>query len=356
MARSANNIWLHRFACLTAVVTLVLVGIGGLVTSHEAGMSVPDWPTTYGYNMFFFPISKWVGGIFWEHSHRLAASATGFLTVILAVWLWVKESRAGVRWLGVIAVFAVVLQGVLGGLRVVLYKDQIGIFHAALAQLFLVVVCALALFTSRWWRDIEIAFPRTIDRGGVRNLVLIATLFIFAQLIIGATMRHQHAGLSIPDFPLAYHKIWPPMDDASVAAYNAVRDETLAPKPITAFQIGLQMVHRLLAGLIFCFVGFCAWATRRQLGPRHPSSRLALVWLGLIVTQVFLGAFTIWSNKAADVATTHVVVGALSLVTGALLTIISFRVLIPVRAAGLAVARPSPEDLAAANPATSSAK
>src|SRR5690242_17439126 len=120
MARSVDNPWLNRFACLTAVITLVLVGIGGLVTSHGAGMAVPDWPTTYGYNMFFFPISKWVGGIFYEHTHRLVASGVGFLTVILAVWLWVKEPRAWVRWLGVLAVFAVVLQGVLGGLRVVL--------------------------------------------------------------------------------------------------------------------------------------------------------------------------------------------------------------------------------------------
>jgi len=358
MARSTenNNIWLHRFACVTAAVTLALIGIGGLVTSHEAGMSVPDWPTTYGYNMFFFPISKWVGGIFWEHSHRLAASATGFLTVILAVWLWVKESRAWVRWLGVIAVFAVILQGVLGGLRVVLFKDQMGIFHAALAQTFLALMCALALFTGRWWRDLETNFPATIDRGGVRNLVLLSTLFIFAQLVIGATMRHQHAGLAIPDFPLAYHKLWPPMDANSVAMYNSVRDDSLAPNPITAFQIGLQMIHRLMALLILCAVGFCAIAARRHLGARHPVSRLALVWLGLILAQVFLGAFTIWSNKAADVATTHVVVGALSLGTGTLLTIISFRVLIPARAASRAAVRPSSDDLATANPATSSAK
>jgi cytochrome c oxidase assembly protein subunit 15 len=341
---NGNNIWLHRFACLTAIFTLALIGLGGLVTSHEAGMSVPDWPTTYGYNMFFFPISKWVGGIFWEHSHRLAASATGFLTVILAVWLWVKEPRRWVRWLGVIAVFAVILQGVLGGLRVVLYKDQIGIFHAALAQMFLVLICALALFTSPWWRDLDIQFPRTIDRGRIRNLVLISTLLIFVQLVLGATMRHQHAGLSIPDFPLAYHKIWPPMDAASVAKYNALRDESLAPNPITAFQIGLQMVHRLDALVIFCAVTLCAIVTRRHLGPPHPLSRLALVWAGLILTQVFLGAFTIWSNKAADVATSHVVVGALSLVTGALLTIISFRVLIPVRAASLAAVRPPSAD------------
>ncbi|MDB6110815.1 MAG: Cytochrome oxidase assembly [Pedosphaera sp.] len=354
MSRSVDNPWLNRFAWLTALATLVLLSVGGLVTSHGAGMSVPDWPTTYGYNMFFFPISKWVGGIFWEHIHRLVASGVGFLTVILAVWLWVKEPRARVRWWGVVAVFAVVLQGVLGGLRVVLYKDQIGIFHAGLAQIFLVLVCALALITSRWWRNLNLAFPPAPDPG-LRSLLLIGTLLVFAQLVIGATMRHQHAGLAIPDFPLAYHKVWPPMDATSVAAYNQNRNDEGA-NPITAFQIGLQMVHRLMAVLILGAVTFSAWASRRRLGPRNPLSRLALAWLGLIFVQVLLGAFTIWSNKAADVATAHMVVGALSLVTGAMLTIISFRVLIPVRAAGLAAAEPSHPGLGTSKPASSGAK
>ena len=120
MTRSTDNCWLRRFALLTAVATLFLVGLGGVVTSKEVGMAVPDWPNTFGENMFFFPFSKWVGGVFYEHSHRLVASAVGLLTTILAVWVWLKESRPWLRWLGVTAFFAVVLQGVLGGLRVVL--------------------------------------------------------------------------------------------------------------------------------------------------------------------------------------------------------------------------------------------
>src|SRR5579859_3660551 len=110
MFRSVNNPWLHRFAVFTALATLALIGLGGLVTSHGVGMAVPDWPTTYGYNMFLFPISQWVGGIFYEHTHRLLASAVGFLTAILAAWLWLKEPRAWLRWLGVAAFFGVVLQ------------------------------------------------------------------------------------------------------------------------------------------------------------------------------------------------------------------------------------------------------
>jgi heme a synthase len=356
MARSADNPWLHRFAVLTALVTLALIGLGGLVTSHEAGMAVPDWPTTYGQNMFLFPPRLWVGNIFFEHTHRLLASAVGLLTAGLAIWLWVKESRAWLRWLGIIAFFGVVLQGVLGGLRVVLVKNEIGIIHAGVAQSFLVLVCAIALFTGSWWRNLAVRWPSLPDQTGIRRLLLSVTLLIFAQLLLGATMRHQHAGLAIPDFPLAYHKLWPATDAASVASYNEHRLDVDESNPITAFQIVLQMVHRLVAALILCAVTFCAWSTRRRLGSPHPLARLSLAWLGLILTQVVLGAATIWSGKAADVATLHVVVGALSLVTGALLTIVSFRVLIPARSAIPMTAEPAQTRFVPGKPAVSGAK
>src|SRR5690349_12551144 len=151
MNRLTDNCWLHRFAVLTAAATFCLIWVGGLVTSHGAGMAVPDWPTTYGYNMFFFPISKWVGGIFYEHSHRLVASGVGLLTVILAMWLWLREDRRWIRWLGGVALFLVVAQGILGGLRVTHMMDVLGVFHGTLAQLFFVLVSSIALFTSRWW-------------------------------------------------------------------------------------------------------------------------------------------------------------------------------------------------------------
>ena len=112
MARSSSNPGLTLFAVFTAVATLFLICVGGLVTSHGAGLAVPDWPTTYGYNMFLFPVSQWVGGIREEHSHRLFASWVGMLTTILAIWMWLKEERRWLRWLGVIAFVGVVLQGV----------------------------------------------------------------------------------------------------------------------------------------------------------------------------------------------------------------------------------------------------
>jgi len=343
------NPWLHRFILATAAATFLLLGSGGMVTSHEAGMSVPDWPNTYGYNMFLFPISKWVGGIFYEHTHRLLASGIGLLTAVLAVWLWRKDARPWMRWLGVLAFVLVALQGVLGGLRVTLDMDKLGIVHGALAQLFFVLTCALALFTGRWWQNSgRDALPRAPNfpneaapqRGStdtnLRWLVLFTTLLILGQLILGATMRHQHAGLAIPDFPAAYGKIWPDTSTAAVALYNEHRMSVMAESPITAFQIMLQMVHRMVALAIFVMVAVCAWRAHRwssRLSVSESSLKvelqlarhLSLFWLVLIVGQIALGAATIWSNKAADVATAHVLIGALALVTGALWCAVAFR-------------------------------
>src|ERR1700722_14367482 len=150
-----NNRALHWFAVLTAVATFLLLGAGGLVTSHEAGMSVPDWPNSYGYNMFAFPISKWTGGIFYEHTHRLWASVVGLLTTILAVWIWLQDSRRWMKWLGVAAFLLVVVQGVLGGLRVVLIEAGLGVIHGVVGQTFFVLMCAIALFTGGFWAKIS---------------------------------------------------------------------------------------------------------------------------------------------------------------------------------------------------------
>ena len=207
-----------------------------------------------------------------------------------ASWVW-PRCEPSPKWLrrcGLAAFVAVVLQGVLGGLRVVLFKDAIGIFHATLAQLFFVLVCAIALFTSRWWQTPPARTPSTIN-SQLSTLFLLTTLLILGQLALGAAMRHQHAGLAIPDFPLAYGKLWPAMDAASVAHYNQQRMEIMAVNPITAFQIGLQMIHRLLALAILGAVAFAAWSARRALGGRNLLSRMALVWLGLILTQVAAG-------------------------------------------------------------------
>ena len=308
---------LFWFAALTAFTTFLLIGLGGLVTSHEAGMSVPDWPNSYGYNMFLFPIKDWVGGIFYEHTHRLLASLVGLFTTILAVWLWLKDPRQWLHWLGITAFLLVIVQGIIGGLRVRLNMDYLGIPHGAIAQTFLVLTAAIALFTSRWWHQTETEKPKTVPRG-LRRHVLYVTILIFIQLLIGATMRHQHAGLSIWDFPLAHGQIWPATTPEAIADYNAHRPPGTVGHPVTAFEVDLQMVHRLVALAIFLGVVAAAFLARKKLGGADGLSQFAWFWFGLLIVQIGLGAWTVWSNKAADVTTLHVMGGALALLTGAL--------------------------------------
>jgi cytochrome c oxidase assembly protein subunit 15 len=310
---------LHRFACFCAGGVLFLICLGGLVTSHGAGMSVPDWPNTYGYNMFFFPWQDWVGGIFFEHSHRLVAFGVSTLITILAVALCFQE-RIWLRWMGLVVPLFFLLEGTLGGLRVVMHEDQIGILHACVAQALFIAVSLIALFTSRWW--IEARAGLVPPKWGGRTLAICA--LIFAQLMIGATMRHEHAGLSIPDFPLAYGQVWPKTDPGALAAINRQRLEH-DQVPTSALYIDMQMVHRVGAVLITVAILAAAAAAWITPGTAPVLRRWSAVWVGLVFTQFALGAFTIWTNKAADVATTHVAVGALTLLTGALLTAASWR-------------------------------
>ncbi len=310
--------WLHAYAVLVALTIWTLIFSGGLVTSKGVGLSVPDWPTTYGYNMFAFPISRWVGGIFYEHSHRLLASAVGMMTIGLMVWLWISEKRRWVCWLGVAALGAVVMQGVLGGLRVVWLKDQIGIFHACLAQAFLALVSFIALATSSWWDRLIGRNPSADNCHATRAIAWLAVMvagLIYMQLALGAGMRHAHAGLSIRDFPTAYGKWWPATDASTVAAINHERTESLGMPPTSGGQILLQMFHRMgasLVGIAVLVLTWKIWKARASLEGRL--WHFGLLGPLLIAMQITLGIYTVWTNKAADVATSHVAVGAASLV------------------------------------------
>ena len=180
--------WPHRIAVITACATVPLLFIGGLVTSKGAGLAVPDWPTSFGYNMFLYPWSKMVGNIFYEHSHRLFASAVGFLTIALAVTFWFKERRNWVRWLAIAALGLVITQGVIGGLRVVLLENTLAIVHAMLAQAFALTV-SLAIFTSAGWRE-PLAEELIADGGPLTRLCAITTGLLYIQAIFGAVLRH----------------------------------------------------------------------------------------------------------------------------------------------------------------------
>lgn len=306
---------LYIVAIITTLLTFLLICSGGLVTSKGVGMSVPDWPTTYGYNMFLFPISRWVGGVFYEHTHRLIASALGILTLILGILSLFLEKRRWVHKLALAAFIAVILQGILGGLRVTLYKDELGIFHAILAQSFFGLLVIFSAVTSQrfrlgtWFNDHAAA--------SLRWLAVLGVVLIYFQLIIAATMRHQHAGLSIPDFPLAYGHLLPDISATAVTAINADR-LAHAIKPTTSFQICLQMFHRGGAVLLFGTLLLLIIRSREILPSNHWIHRWLLLWCLLLFCQITLGAWTILSNKAADIATTHMALGALML-AGALL-------------------------------------
>src|ERR1700681_3909443 len=180
----------HRFAVFTACCTFLLLIAGALVTSNDAGLSVPDWPLSYGSLT-----PPMVGGIFYEHGHRVIAACVGLLSVVLAVWLWRVETRRWVRWLGVAAVGAVIAQGILGGITVLFFLPApISSAHAALAQLFFSTIVSIALFTSAWWQSersatLDPAEPRV---HGIAALTVAATLM---QLILGAAFRHKGFGI-----------------------------------------------------------------------------------------------------------------------------------------------------------------
>ena len=173
----------HGLALVTAAVTLVLILFGGLVTNTGSALAVPDWPTTFGHNMFLYPWSAMVGGIFYEHSHRLIGAVVGFLTLGLVAALWPLGGR--LRWLGLAAVVAVVVQGLLGGLRVVLLHGTLAILHGCLAQAFFGLLVAIALLTART--------PAPSLRGlppSTRTLTLAAVALIYVQIVFGALLTH----------------------------------------------------------------------------------------------------------------------------------------------------------------------
>lgn len=292
---------LRVYTRLVAACTALLIFAGGLVTSTGSGLSVPDWPNTYGWNMFTFPLEKMVGGIRYEHSHRLIASGVGFLIIVLAVWLWRTEPRAWVRRLGYLALGAVITQGVLGGITVLWFLPApISIAHASLAQIVFCLTTAIALFVSRGWLRTS-ASP---DDPVLRTLTAVTTGWIYLQIVVGATMRHTDAGLAIPDFPLAFGHLIPPHWDLKIAVHFAHRVGALVASALIVATVGHVFYHH------------------RRHGALVRSSLLLLV---LLAAQITLGAMTILTAKHYIVNSLHVVTGASVLATSLVLTLRAHR-------------------------------
>lgn len=367
--------WLHYFAFFIALSCFLLLFLGGLVTSNQAGLSVPDWPTSYGWNMFSFPVKGWLGGIVFEHTHRLVASLVGFLILVQAcawqfdfsgIWkksLWVvlsivslgllydfivllsqglQEGNAIVvnfsilpivlcilplvligtvvltganrlpdhpnlrliRRLSWFALLCVVVQGVLGGLTVLLYLPPVvSSAHAGLAQAVFCLTIGIAMVTGRHW-NANIARRSERGRFGLRTLSLTTVVAVFVQLIVGAFMRHTFSGLAIPTFPFT-------------------ADNSLIPE-FSSTGVLLNFLHTRVGALVITILMF---ATARQVFRFHMKDRRLMIammtGLFLLGVQITLGAITIWTHKAVTPTTLHVSCGAAILGTMTYIMVLS---------------------------------
>jgi cytochrome c oxidase assembly protein subunit 15 len=358
------NPWLSRFAKLLVAATFCLIFLGGMVTSVNAGLSVPDWPTSYGYNMFTFPINQWVGGVFFEHTHRLLASCVGLMTTVLVAWIWRnpwavpaalaasavatgaatvsltsvaalsgpdnaltrgliimhvniwsfaaafaavllttgrrrwRYGKPWLQWLGFGAFLLVCIQGTLGGLRVTEVSIVLAMIHACAAQAFLCLTVAMAAALSPVWRE-EVPALRNAAPS-IKALAWTLVGAVYCQLMIGAVMRHLHAGLSITTFPLAFGQWLPPMINERVAIHFAHR-------------VGALVVTLLALALVTLVVT----AARRHVR----LIRSAILLIGALILQIVLGAYVIWSARDPVITSLHVVNGALVLGAALLLAI-----------------------------------
>jgi cytochrome c oxidase assembly protein subunit 15 len=190
--------WRYRFSWLTVLTTVLLICWGGVVTSIGAGMAFPDWPTSLGSYNLINPVDEWwtVPAYLAEHGHRLVASLVGMLTVVLAAWTWWDDPRAWMRKLGIAAVVLVVVQGILGGLRVLWVSIDLAAVHACVAQLFFAVLVAMTLFTSETWRTRRGVLPAGREGTWLRGLAYAASGGIYLQIVLGALLRHAGGGVS----------------------------------------------------------------------------------------------------------------------------------------------------------------
>lgn len=320
---------LRRFALALCIATLLLIFFGGQVKSHEAGLAVPDWPLTYGENPVTFGLSKWTGGIFHEHFHRLFAGGVALMTVVLAIWLYLKEDRIWLVVLGCCAVLAVLFQALLGGLTVwyqlpVLVSSA----HAILAQTFFVITLIIWYGLSR-----EQARRREAVSAGTAESVtplktgaLIVVAALFLQLFLGAIMRHTESGLAVYDFPLTAGQLIPRVDDETLSTINNWRFENtdslgaILPD-VTREQVLIHLAHRGGALLVALLIGIVALMACRRRASHPALFRAAMGLTALTAVQIALGAVTIWTVKHPYVTSVHVVTGAALLGVATLLAL-----------------------------------
>jgi heme a synthase len=256
--------WTHRWALVLACATFPLLWVGGLVTTTDAGMAVPDWPNTYGYNLFLYPWQTWLVGpwdLFIEHGHRLLASSVGMLTIGLLVLILRTDKRRWMKGLGFAALALVIFQGVLGGMRVLLDERTLAMLHGCTGPAFFAVTVALTVFTSRTWLAAERSMPSD-GAGVIRRLTPVVAVLAYLQIVLGAVVRHV------------------PVDAQPDTFMLAVR------------------FHLFLAAILALHIVAVVWLIQTRARHAHPLSGLSLGLLGLLLLQVVLGAST-WIVKFA---------------------------------------------------------
>jgi heme a synthase len=309
---SASSVALHRFAIFAAAATFILIFAGGLVTSTGSAMAVPSWPLDAGRLM----PQQWGAGVLFEWGHRAIAGTVSILTLTLALWVWIAERRAWVRYTALAAFGMVLVQAVLGGITVLLNLPlTFAVAHAMTGQAFFCLMVAIALFTSPGWQAMAPVAPTAL-RPGRASLVTLAgvtTGIIYLQIIIGALMRHMHAGLAIPDFPLAFGHLVPPMFSVPIA---------------------VNFAHRCGAVVVTAMVLWTVARTLREYRDEPSLRHPALELLMLLAVQIGLGAATVLSRRAVIPTTSHVAVGAAVLATCLALTLRAWNLERAARAAG----------------------
>ncbi len=312
------------YSRVVAVGVFLLLIAGALVTSTGSGLAVPDWPLSYGMLM-----PKMVGGIFYEHGHRLVAAAVSTLVGVLVGALFLTRRAVGrkIFALGAAAFGAILLQAVLGGLTVLhLLPPALSSAHAGLAQLVFALVASVALLVSKPFR--EGAFLTYTQPSGTAAQadehaaldtafarVLLATVAIYGQILLGAVMRHTGAGLAIPDFPLSFGRLWPTAGQLSLSG------------------VPVHLAHRMAAIVVLILV--CRAAASLFSVRPVAFSRMGGLWVGLLASQTVLGALSVLTKRAVAITTAHLAVGALTWVLGVLVAVALHRL-----RGGLAVPAP----------------
>jgi len=299
--KTTNSVWLSRFAKLTCLSTYLLIVVGSLVTTTGSGLAVPDWPLSFGQ---FFPEMK--GGVLFEHGHRMVAGTVGIMMTVLAIWIWLVDSR---RWLKMFALgawFAVVAQAILGGITVLNQLPvAVSVSHAGLAMIFFAMTAFIALATDKSWDAIREKVGQSTPSASLTKFTIAAAAIVYLQIMFGAIMRHMGAGMAIPDWPLSYGEIIPPRLEVATIAFN--------------------FAHRTWAWVTAAALVVLFFAVRRHAQRQHGLHTWAHLLAGLVFVQILLGAWTVWSIKDYVVTTLHVATGAAIWVTSVAVMIRTLR-------------------------------